>query len=160
VQAKSGTLRRRLCQLVVCVVIVAVGPISGVLAWRDGEREVALETARLDAAARVVASMASDAAAQDDVQGAFRALRSIGQMQDVEYARIEAPAGTLLVETGAGVRLVGDIQAGRDTSAPSFLRRLFSQSSEVAVAIKSSGHAMSARSSCWDAPTAWPSAFS
>jgi hypothetical protein len=100
VRVKSDTLRRRLTWLIICVVVVAVAPIAGVLAWRDGEREVALETARLDAAARVVASMASEAAARGDVQGAFHALRSIGQMPDVEYARVEAPAGTLLVETG------------------------------------------------------------
>src|SRR5271154_6222134 len=112
VHLKSGTLRRRLAWLIICVVVVAVAPIAGVLAWRDGEREVALETARLDAAARVVASMASDATAHGDVQGAFHALRSIGQMQDIVYARIEAPVGKLLVEAGAGARLVNDVQAG------------------------------------------------
>jgi signal transduction histidine kinase/CheY-like chemotaxis protein/HPt (histidine-containing phosphotransfer) domain-containing protein len=139
VQTNSGTLRRRLARLIICVVVVAVAPIAGVLAWRDGEREVSLETARLNAAARVVASMASEAAAHGDVQGAFQALRSISQMPDVEYARIEAPTGTLLVETGAGARLVNDIQAGRDASEPSFVKQLFSQSSEVSVAIMSGG---------------------
>jgi hypothetical protein len=112
VQVKSETLRRRLACLIIAVVIVAVAPIAGVLAWRDGDREVALETARLDAAARVVASMASDAVAVRDAQGAFHALRSIGQMPEIEYARVEAPAGTLLVETGAGARLISDVQTG------------------------------------------------
>jgi signal transduction histidine kinase/CheY-like chemotaxis protein/HPt (histidine-containing phosphotransfer) domain-containing protein len=139
VQAKTRTLRRRLTWLIVCIVGVAVTPIAGVLAWRDGEREVALETARLNAAALVVASMTAKAAAERDVSGAFQALRSIGQMQDVEYGRIEAPVGVLLVETGAGVRLIGDVRAGRDAGAASILTQLFSRSSEVSAPVTSSG---------------------
>jgi signal transduction histidine kinase/CheY-like chemotaxis protein/HPt (histidine-containing phosphotransfer) domain-containing protein len=138
-QAKARTLRRRLVWLIVCVVGVAVIPIAGVLAWRDGEREIALETARLNSAALVVASMASKAAAARDVRGAFEALRSIGQMHDIEYGRIEAPAGILLVETGAGVRLVNDVQAGRDAGVASLLTQLFSRSSEVTVPVASDG---------------------
>ena len=138
-QARSGTLRRRLAWLIICVVAVAVTPIAGVLAWRDGEREVALETARLNAAARVVASMASDATAHGDVQGAFHALRSIGQMQDIVYARIEAPVGKLLVEAGAGARLVNDVQAGTGVDKSSVLTRVFSQSSEISVPVTSDG---------------------
>jgi signal transduction histidine kinase/CheY-like chemotaxis protein len=125
--------------LIVCVVGVAVTPIAGVLAWRDGEREIALETARLNAAALVVASMTSKAAAERDVHGGFEALRSIGQMHDVEYGRIEAPSGVLLVETGAGVRLVSDVQAGRDAGAASIFGQLFSRSSEVSAPVTSDG---------------------
>jgi signal transduction histidine kinase len=141
VQAKPRTLRRRLAWLIICVVGVAVTPIAGVMAWRDGEREVALETARLDAAARVIASTAAEPTAQGDVQDAFHALRSIAQMSDVEYARIEAPVGKLLVETGAGVRLVRDTQSGRGGQTPLF-RQLLSQTSEVAVPVVSAGHAV------------------
>ena len=138
-QAKPRTLRRRLVWLIICIVGVAVTPIAGVLAWRDGEREVALETARLNAAALVVASTASKAAAAHDVNGAFQALRTIGQMHDIEYGRIEAPAGVLLVETGAGVRLVNDVRAGRDAGAASIFTQLFSRSSEVSVPVTADG---------------------
>ena len=134
-QARSATLRRRLTWLIICVVGVAVTPIAGVLAWRDGEREVALETARLTAAARLVASTAADPAAQGNVQDAFHALRSIGQMRDVEYGRIEAPVGKLLVETGSGVRLIGDTQSGRGGAQSSIFRQLLSQTSEVTVPV-------------------------
>jgi len=58
---RQNTLRRKLVWLVVCSVGLAAAPIAGVSAWRDGAREVALETARLNAAARVVASIASTA---------------------------------------------------------------------------------------------------
>ena len=138
-QAQSTTLRRRLTWLIICVVGVAVTPIAGVMAWRDGGREVALETARLTAAARVIASTAAEATAQGNTQDAFHALRWIAQMSDVEYARIEAPVGKLLAETGAGVRLVGDTQSGRGGETPLF-RQLLSQTSEVAVPVMSAGH--------------------
>jgi signal transduction histidine kinase/CheY-like chemotaxis protein/HPt (histidine-containing phosphotransfer) domain-containing protein len=118
---------------------VAVTPIAGVLAWRDGEREIALETARLHAAAMVVASTVAKAAAAHEVNGAFEALRTISQMPDIEYGRIEAPVGVLLVETGAGVRLVNDVRTGRDAGPASIFTQLFSRSSEVSVPITSNG---------------------
>jgi two-component system sensor histidine kinase BarA len=139
VQAQSRTLRRRLAWLIICVVSVAVAPIAGVLAWRDGGREISLETARLDAAARVIASMTAEAAAAGDAQGAFHALRSIGQMQDIEYGRIEVPVGKLLVETGSGARLIGDIRFGQGDGDASVFRELLSQSSEVASPVISGG---------------------
>ena len=139
-QTRSRTLRRRLVWLIIWIVGVAVTPIAGVLAWRDGEREVALETARLNAAARVVASVTSKAASDRDVQGAFHALRSIGQMDDVEYGRIEAPPGVLLVETGAGVRLTDDVRDGRGGAGEaSIFRQLLSRSSEVSVPVANNG---------------------
>ncbi len=134
-QDKSRTLRRRLTWLIVCVVGLAVTPIAGILAWRDGERDISAQTERLRAEARVVASLAADAVAQGDRQGAFHALRSIARMQDVEYGRIERPAGELVVETGAGARLISDVQAGQDTHEPSILTRLFSRTSEVSVPV-------------------------
>ena len=130
---RQNTLRRKLVWLVVCSVGLAAAPIAGVSAWRDGAREVALETARLNAAARVVASIASTAAAHDDRMGAFRAIRAIAQMNDVVYGRIEGANGKLLVETGAGVRLQDDVHASGNAS---FLTELFSQTSEVAAPIR------------------------
>jgi len=124
--------------LVVCSVGLAAGPIAGVSAWRDGAREVALETARLSAAARVVASLASQAAADNDRMGAFRALRSIAQMDDVGYGRIEGAKGTLLVETGAGVRLRSDVRTANKNGA-AFWTELFSQTSEVSAPILFAG---------------------
>lgn len=137
--ASSRTFRRRLIWLVICVVGIATTPIAGVLAWRDGNREVALETEQLEAAAFVVASATAKPAAERDIPGAFQALRSIGQMRNVEYGRIEAPTGKLLVETGAGVRLVGDVQARAHDIAGSFLERLLSRTSEVTAPVLMDG---------------------
>ncbi len=132
---RQSTLRRKLVLLVVCSVGLAAAPIAGVSAWRDGAREVALETARLSAAAHVVASLSAQAAAHNDQMGAFRALRAIAQMSDVGYGRIEGANGKLLVETGAGVRLHSDVQAS-GTSSTSLWTELFSQTSEVSATIR------------------------
>ncbi len=132
---RQSTLRRKLVLLVIYSVGLAAAPIAGVSAWRDGAREVALETARLSAAAHVVASLASQAAAHNDRMGAFRSLRAIAQMNDVGYGRIEGANGKLLVETGAGVRLASDVQASA-TAHPSLWTELFSQTSEVAAPIQ------------------------
>ncbi len=119
--------------LVVSSVGLAAAPIAGVSAWRDGAREVALETARLSATARVVASLASASAAHNDRMGAFNAIRSIAQMRDVVYGRIEGVGGRLLVETGAGVRLRSDVKASGHAS---LWTELFSQTSEVSAPIR------------------------
>jgi EAL domain-containing protein (putative c-di-GMP-specific phosphodiesterase class I)/signal transduction histidine kinase/DNA-binding NarL/FixJ family response regulator len=132
-RGRPTTLRRKLILLVVCSVGLAAAPIAGVSAWRDGAREVALETARLSAAAHVVASLSSTAAAHNDRMGAFRALRAIAQMSDVGYGRIEGADGKLLVETGAGVRLRSDVQG---TEHASLWTELFSQTSEVSAPIQ------------------------
>ena len=138
-RARSRTLRRNLAWLVIAVVGLAVIPIAGVAAWQNGEREVALETVRLDAAARVVASLAVEGAAQNSPQEAFRALRAIAQVSGVEYGRIEAFDGKMLAETGAGARLTSDVRAnGSDTIA--FLQQLLSGSSEVDVPILHDGN--------------------
>ena len=129
---RQNTLRRKLVLLVVCSVGLAAAPIAGVSAWRDGAREVALETARLSAAAHVVASLSAQAAAHNDRMGAFRALRAIAQMNDVGYGRIEGANGKLLVETGAGVRLHSDV---RSTQHASLWTELFSQTSEVSAPV-------------------------
>ncbi|HVZ68025.1 MAG TPA: EAL domain-containing protein [Rhizomicrobium sp.] len=131
---RQTTLRRKLVLLVISSVGLAASPIAGISAWRDGEREVALETARLDAAARVVASLSSNAAAHNDRMGAFRAIRSIAQMSDVVYGRVEGANGKLLVETGAGVRLHGDVKSSGGNA--SLLTELFSQTSEVSAPIR------------------------
>ena len=115
-------------------VAFAVAPIAAISAWRNGARDVALETARLGAVAQVVAALAADATGQDDAQGAFRALRAIGQMKDVEYGRIEALDGRRLVETGSGARLASDTRA-EGLEQTFALSQLFSHTSEVSAPI-------------------------
>ncbi len=84
----------------------------------EARRQVDLEAQRLTQAARVIGSLSADAVRAGDRSGAFEGVRSIRQMPDVTYARIETLDGAVLAETGSGLRLAGDaqVQAGERPS--------------------------------------------
>tara|TARA_R110000868_G_scaffold13894_10_gene64896 strand:- start:139049 stop:142414 length:3366 start_codon:yes stop_codon:yes gene_type:complete len=105
--------------------LVAAGVVTAALSgWTDARRQAALETARLTQTAQVIGSMAAPSVALNDASGAFLAVRSIGQMPDIVYARIQTADGYLLAETGGGVRLSSDadIQQTGDLSLWSALK--------------------------------------
>ena len=105
--------------------LVAAGVVTAALSgWTDARRQAALETARLTQTAQVIGSMAAPSVALNDASGAFLAVRSIGQMPDIVYARIQTTDGYLLAETGGGVRLSSDadIQQTGDLSLWSALK--------------------------------------
>ncbi|HTI67035.1 MAG TPA: EAL domain-containing protein [Caulobacteraceae bacterium] len=128
---RRRSVRAKLVLLVVISVAVAVSLVAGASAWREGGREARAESVRLSATATVIASLSAEAAAAGDRARAFQALRSIGALPGVLYARIERPDGSLLVETGQGARLKRDVQVtagGKDAGVLSHLR---SRTSEV-----------------------------
>jgi len=125
--------------LVLASVGVAVTLVTGVLAWRDGERETRAALDRLGSAAKVTAAMSEEAAAAGDRQRAYAALRAIAQMPDIAYARIERPNGALLAETGAGERLSSDVAADAGAGA-SIATLVGSHTAEVRAPILYAGH--------------------
>ena len=134
--AKPSTERRRrsisgkLTLLVIASVGAAVAIITGVSAWREGDRESRLEVDRLNRAAAILASLVDEPTAANDIPGAYRVLRSIRMMPDVTYARVERMDGATLVETGSGVRLSRDARVGGGSNA-SLLDVLSSRTVEV-----------------------------
>lgn len=105
---RRGGIYRKLAGLVLASLGVACAVTASISAWMDAERQAELELQRLTATAAVIASLSSDAVAAEDRAGAFRAIRAISEMPNLQYARIEAASGALLAETGSGVRLVSD----------------------------------------------------
>ncbi|HZZ86999.1 MAG TPA: EAL domain-containing protein [Caulobacteraceae bacterium] len=128
--ARRRSIRGKLTLLVLASVGVAVALVTGVLAWRDGERETHAALDRFSSIAKVTAAMSEEAAAAGDRQRAYAALRAIAQMPDISYARIERANGALIAETGAGVRLATDLKAEADKGA-SMARVIGSQTAEV-----------------------------
>jgi len=128
------TLSRKLTTLVLASVGLAVSLVAGVSSIRDARRDAAAAMERLSGTARVLASLSEESAAQGDRIRAFAALRSIAMMRDVSYARIERADGSLLAETGSGVRLLGDVsaKAGGDGFSLALLR---SRTAEVSAPI-------------------------
>ena len=77
--------------------------------WTDAERQTVAETERLTRTAAVIGSLAAESVRAEDRVQAFAALRSISQMPEVTYGRIQMRDGRLLAETGGGVRLESDV---------------------------------------------------
>ncbi|HEY2708972.1 MAG TPA: EAL domain-containing protein [Caulobacteraceae bacterium] len=115
---RRRSISGKLTLLVLASVGVAVALVTGVLAWRDGDRETHAALDRFSSIAKVTAAMSEEAAAAGDRQRAFAALRAISVMPDVSYARIEGPTGGLIAETGAGVRLGTDLATSAGGNAP------------------------------------------
>ena len=131
---RRKTLRRKLLLPVVAAVCIAVSLVAGASAWREGARDAALQTSRLSATASVLASLSSAATAAGDRAHAYEALRAIGQMPGVVYGRIERADGSLLTETGSGVRLVRDVST-RGGASQGLMSQLMSRTSEVSAPI-------------------------
>ena len=103
----------------VLISLIATGVVTATISgWIDARRQTALETERLLQTARVIGSLAADPVRRGESAGAFLAVRSISQMPDIIYARIESAEGELLAETGAGVRLNSDTYLAGGASAP------------------------------------------
>ncbi len=133
-----ASIGRRLRLLVLASVGLAVALVTAASAWREGRRDASLAMDRLSNTATVLASLSGEAAANGDALRAFAALRSIGMMGDVVYARVERPDGSLLAETGAGVRLTSDVHSA-DGREPFNLSLLRSRSAEVSAPIVYAG---------------------
>ena len=136
---RRRSIRGKLTFLVLASVGVAVTLVTGVLAWRDGDRETHAALDRFASIAKVTAAMSEEATAAGDRQRAYAALRAIAVMPDITYARIERPDGALIAETGAGVRLNSDVRAaaGSNTSIASVIG---SHTAEVRAPILYAGH--------------------
>ena len=105
---RRGGIHRKLAGLVLASLGVACAVTASVAAYMDAQRQAELELQRLTATAAVIASLSTDAVAAQDRAMAFRTIRAISEMPNLQYARLEAANGALLAETGSGVRLVGD----------------------------------------------------
>ena len=115
---RGSSIGQKLFGLVL-ISLIATGVVTATISgWIDARRQTALETERLLQTARVIGSLAADPVRRGESDGAFLAVRSISQMPDIVYARIESAEGELLAETGAGVRLNSDTYLAGGASAP------------------------------------------
>ncbi|WP_162998104.1 EAL domain-containing protein [Brevundimonas lutea] len=105
---RKGSIGRRLVGLVLAALGAAFLITSISVAWTDARRQAAAETQRLAQTARVIAALSAESVEARDSAGAFRALRSIGQMPEVNYGRLDQKDGRTLAEIGGGARLLTD----------------------------------------------------
>ena len=114
---RGSSIGQQLIGLVL-ISLIATGVVTAMMSgWIDARRQTALETERLLQTARVIGSLAADPVRRGESAGVFLAVRSISQMPNIVYARIESAEGEVLAETGAGVRLNSDPYLAGDASA-------------------------------------------
>jgi two-component system, NarL family, sensor histidine kinase BarA len=106
----NKTIGRRLVLLVLSALAASFVTTAVLSTVIEARRQADLEAERLTQAARVIGSLSAEAVRERDRRGAFEGVRSIRQMPDVTYARIETPDGAVLAETGGGLRLARDAQ--------------------------------------------------
>ena len=116
-KATGGSIRRKLIALVLASLVTTCIVTATLSGWIDARRQSTLETRRLTQTAQVIGSLAARSVQTGDTSGAFVAIRSIGQMPDISYARIVGPGGRLMAETGGGVRLSSDASVAGDGEA-------------------------------------------
>ena len=137
---RRRTLRGKLSFLVVSSVGVAVALVASVSAWRDGQRDAAMQIDRLRATATVMSSLSAEAAAKGDRARGFEVIRSIARMPGVFYASIEQADGRALVQTGSGARLTTDVSLDAEShDRPSLASQLQSRTVQVSAPIRSGG---------------------
>lgn len=114
---RAHSIGRKLFGLVLISLVATCVVTATLSGWIDARRQTALETNRLVQTARVIGSLAADPVRRGESAGVFLAIRSIGQMPNIIYARVVNAEGRLLAETGGGVRLNSDTHlAGGDTA--------------------------------------------
>jgi len=106
----NKTIGRKLVLLVLSALAASFVTTAVLSTVIEARRQADLEVERLTQAARVIGSLSADAVRAGDRRGAFEGVRSIRQMPDVTYARIETLDGAVLAETGGGLRLARDAQ--------------------------------------------------
>lgn len=108
----KGAISRRMVGLVLAALGVAFLITAINVAWADARRQASLETGRLSQTARVIGALSAEAVEAGDAAAAFKALRAIGQMPGVNYARLDGRDGRILAESGSGARLLSDASVG------------------------------------------------
>ncbi|MFN4295500.1 MAG: EAL domain-containing protein [Brevundimonas sp.] len=132
------TIGRKLVVLVLSALATSFFTTAGLSTVIEARRQADLEVERLTQAARVIGSLSAEAIRERDRRGAFEGVRSIRQMPDVTYARIETPDGAVLAETGGGLRLSRDAQV-REGERPSLWAILTTDSLQARAPVISHG---------------------
>ena len=102
---RRTSLRNQLTWLVVIAVLGAVMLSTASFVWRNVSQYGADRTRELEANATVFAATISAPVAAGDRRATLEALRAIGEMPHLHYARVLTPGGEVFVELGDAIEL-------------------------------------------------------
>ncbi len=136
---KPSSIRSRLAALVLGSVIFSVVPVTIIFAYQDMKRHAEARWSEMRTAAQVLASSAAEAAADEDRQRAFIAIRAISRSPGIVYARVELANGVSLAENGSGTRLRNDVRLDSESADPNLIALITTKSVEVVSPIELGG---------------------
>ncbi|QGM96096.1 ATP-binding protein [Methylocystis parvus] len=109
-RAPKRSIARKLAFLVAIAVATAAMTMSAVLLWQETKRYAVTKSESLFASAHVFASAAAQGVAEKNQTAVYQAIKAIGQIPGLLYARIENNRGQLLAVMGGATQLDGDLR--------------------------------------------------
>src|SRR5262245_19000362 len=135
---RGWSISHKILLLVLASVLVGLLAAATLSIGSETNRYLAAKQRELEAVASAFASAAAGAVVATDPVAARNAMRAIGQIPGMQYARINMPSGDVLAEMGASAQLDSDLRIGGGGRIP-FWRTISSRSVQVVVPIKESG---------------------
>ena len=106
----ARTISTKLTRLVVASVGSSIATVIALSLWQEIDHYGAARRDSLFAAASAFAASSSSALRAGDYASATRAISGVGRATGLSYALIENAAGARVAESGAAVRLTGDLE--------------------------------------------------
>ncbi len=103
-----SSIRAKLCLVVIAGVVPAVMLASIASAWRETHRRVSDAESEFNAMADALAVTLSLPLSQDKPGDVTRALRAVGRMPGIRYARVLDTRGAVVTQFGAGIVLTSN----------------------------------------------------
>lgn len=138
--APKRSIARKLAFLVTIAVLTSAVSMGCVLMWQVTRRYAETKSQSLTASAHVFASAAAQGVAARNPAGIYQAIKAIGRIPGLIYARVENNRGELLAAMGGATQLDGDLRIkDGETASVSPFAVLSSRSMEVGVPIVNGG---------------------
>jgi len=109
-RAPRRSIARKLALLVTIAVLTSAVSMSCVLLWQETKHYAETKSRGLLASAHVFATAASQGVARRDQAAINQAIKAIGKIPGLIYARVENTRGQLLAIMGGATQLDGDIR--------------------------------------------------
>lgn len=138
-QVYFSSIRAKLGLVVIAGIVSAVLLSSVTAEWRQTSRRVISAESEIDAIAEALAATLSSPLSQDDPQAVTRALRAVGRMPNIRYARVLDAQGRTIAQFGAGVVLKPASAAADRLAAKTFTEVLALRDHAFSVPVVSGG---------------------
>jgi signal transduction histidine kinase/AmiR/NasT family two-component response regulator/HPt (histidine-containing phosphotransfer) domain-containing protein len=141
---RFSSIRIRLILLVVLSITLAQSIALGLSVWQEMTRYAVSKRETLASTAEVLAAASARAAAQNDINAAYQAIRAVGRMDGITFAGLEGLDGRPIADVGATEQLASDLVISEAAAPLSALALLSSRSVEISVPVIFEGNRVGA----------------